>query len=218
MTDKKSIVFIVIATLLAVVALGVAITSVKNTSDLRGVIEELGNNLGAIGTRFPNGLSTDATAPSAGLVRTTTLTTTGTTTLGESVDGLVVGGTISTAATGTVRTVYTNSTGPKMCDSSTGYLLVRSNGTFAPALVWSLGTSTSAANASTNLVASSTVATSTSGTITEGLIATADRLFRLGAGETITAIFADTQSSVSSSTHFSSLSAEAGIWCQDLSI
>ena len=57
-------------------------------------------------------------------------TLTGTTTITQSVDGLVVGGTFSTAATGTVRTFYTNSTGPKFCDSNTAFLYVKNNGSF----------------------------------------------------------------------------------------
>lgn len=138
---------------------------------------------------------------------------TGTTTIAQSVDGLVVGGTISTAATGTVITLYTNSTGPKMCDASTGYLRVQNNGSFAPSLVWSLGTSTSAALASTNLVASSTVATTT----TTDIAPTAS-LFRLAQGETLTVIFGDITNTEASSTYLGNWSAEAGIWCQDLSI
>lgn len=46
------------------------------------------------GTRYPNGLSTDTTSPSAGEVRTTTLTVTGASTLGTSgtaMNGLVAG-------------------------------------------------------------------------------------------------------------------------------
>jgi len=118
------------------------------------------SDLGATGTRFPNGISADSTSPSPGEVRGTTLTITATSSVNQSVDGMVVGGTISTAATGTVVTVYTNSTGPKVCDASTGYLFVNNNGSFAPSLIWSLGTSTTAV-ASTNLIASSTVATTT---------------------------------------------------------
>lgn len=179
-----------------------------------------GNNqpLGG-GTRFANGLSTDSTSPSAGEVRTTSLTVTaastftGTTTIAQSVDGLIVGGTFSTAATGTARTVYTNSTGPKMCDASTAYLLVQNNGSFAPSLVFSVGTSTSAAVATTNIVASSTVATTTT-----TLISPTASLFRLAQGETLVAIMGDITNTEASSTYFSRWSAETGIWCQDLSI
>lgn len=42
------------------------------------------NTFGATGTRFPNGLSTDSTSPSAGQMRTTTLLTTSTATIGSS--------------------------------------------------------------------------------------------------------------------------------------
>ena len=142
-----------------------------------------------------------------------TLSVTGTSTQTQSVDGLVVGGTIPTTATGTVRTVYTNSTGPKLCDSTTAYLYLKNNGSFAPSLIWSMGTSTSAAAAATNLVASSTVATTTT-----TLINPADRLFLLDNGETITAIFGDYMKEGASSTYFSRWSAEAGVRCQDVSI
>lgn len=139
-------------------------------------------------------------------------TLTGTTTITQSVDGLVVGGTISTAATGTVRTVYTNTTGPKMCDGGTGYLYVKNNGSFAPSLVWSLGTSTSAV-ASTNLVASTTIATTTT-----TVLATANSKFLLAQSDVLTAIIGDITNTSASSTYFSNWSAEAGVWCQDISI
>ena len=194
---------------LAYIAIGLGIVAI--------VIAVVGGNdtqqpIGG-GTRFVNGLSTDSTAPNAGQVRGTTLTITATTTLSDSVDGLVVGGTISTAATGTVRTVYTNSTGPKLCDSTTAYLYLKNNGSFAPSLIWSMGTSTSAAAAATNLVASSTVATPTT-----TLINPVAHLFLLDNGETITAIFGDITNTLASSTYFSRWSAEAGVRCQDVSI
>lgn len=153
--------------------------------------------------------------PPAGGVSLTvdgTSTLTGTTTITQSVDGLVVGGTISTAATGTVRTVYTNNTGPKFCDSHTAFLYVKNNGSFAPSLVWSLGTSTTAV-ASTNLVASSTIATTTS-----TLVVPTASSFILGSGDVLTAIFGDITNTEASSTYFSRWTAEAGVWCQDISI
>lgn len=54
------------------------------------------DDLGA-GTRFPNGISADSTAPSAGQVRGTTLLTTGNVTLGDGGDSV----TIATAANAT---------------------------------------------------------------------------------------------------------------------
>lgn len=171
------------------------------------------------GTRYPNGISADSTAPSSGQVRGTSLTITaastltGTTTITQSVDGLVVGGTISTSATNTAVTVYTNSTGPKMCDSDTSYLHIKNNGSFAPSLVWSLGTSTSSAVPTTNLVSSSTVATTTTTTVQP-----AESLFLLDSGETLVAIFNDYMTTGASSTYFTNWSAEAGVWCQDISI
>src|SRR3990167_2213369 len=57
----------------------------------------------------------DSLELSENLTVTASSTFTGTTTVVRSLDGLVVGGTISTAATGTVRTLFTNTTGPKAC-------------------------------------------------------------------------------------------------------
>jgi hypothetical protein len=45
------------------------------------VSNESSQSLGATGTRFPNGISTNSTSPSAGQVRSTTLTVTGASTL-----------------------------------------------------------------------------------------------------------------------------------------
>ena len=168
---------------------------------------------GAAGSRFPHGISTDATLPSAnGEVRTTSLVVTATSTLTTSPDGFVVGGTISTAATNTPRTVYTNTTGPKFCDASTAFLYINNNGSFSPAVRWSLGTSTSAIY-SNNLVASSTVATST-----DTLIVPLVSSFILAQGDVLTATEDDANNANASTTYFSNMTAEAGVWCQSLSI
>lgn len=140
------------------------------------------------------------------------LTVSATTTLAKSFDGFVVGGTISTAATGTVRTIYENTTGPKLCDADTAFLYVKNNGSFSPITRWSVGTSTTAA-ASTNLIASSTVATSTT-----AVIAPTPSVFRLAQGELITAIMDDNTNSNASSTYLGNISSEFGVWCQSLSI
>ncbi len=123
-----------------------------------------------------------------------------------------VGGTITLVATGTPITVYTNSTGPKLCDGAAGGLYVKNNGSFSPSLVWSLGTSTGT-GASTNLIASSTVASSSS-----SVIQTSDRGFILGQGESLTAIFGDITNTEASTTYYSRLSAEARLWCSEISI
>ena len=125
-----------------------------------------------------------------------------------------IGGTIPTTATGTVRTVYTNTTGPKMCDSHSAFLLVQNNGSFAPSLVWSIGSSTSAA-ASGNIIASSTIATTTTTVLPADAVAS---LWRLAEGSRITAIFGDITNASASSTNLSNWSAEFGITCQELSI
>src|SRR3990167_5299160 len=58
-------------------------------------------NLGATGTRFPNGLSADTTSPNVGQVRGTTLTVTGAATLSTSVIVSSTGDTITRLNTGT---------------------------------------------------------------------------------------------------------------------
>ncbi len=139
------------------------------------------------------------------------LTTTATTTITQSVDGEVTGGTFSTAATGTARTVYTNTTGPKYCDGDTAVLYVK-NSAFAPSVVFSIGTSTGT-TPTTNLVASTTVATSTT-----ALIKPTASSFMLQQGDSIVAIMADILNANASSTYFRNNSAEFGIWCYDVSI
>lgn len=141
------------------------------------------------------------------------LTATGTTTLTQSVDGLMIGGTMSTAATGTARTLYTNTTGPKVCDSSTGFLYVKNNGSFAPSVKFSFATSTGSVPG-TNLLASTTIATTTTAVVQ----AIDNTLFVLPDGASIIGIMADYNTTGASSTYFGNLSAEFSVWCQDVSI
>lgn len=166
-----------------------------------------------VGRRSTSLAGYDSTSFENPITLNSTLNAVGTTTISRSVDGLVVGGSIPVTATGTVRTVFTNTTGPKICDASTFYLYVKNNGSFSPALRYSLGTSTSAI-ASKNLVASSTVATSTSGY----LASSADTLFFLNQGDVMTAIIDDLGNTLASSTYFSNLAAEAGVWCNNVTI
>ena len=204
--------------ILALVIAGVAIFKGGEVKLTDEQLEKLANQvvLGG-GTRFVNGLSTDTTSPSAGEVRTTTLTVTATTTLTQSVDGLVIGGTISTAATGTLRTLFTNTTGPKVCDADIGHLVVRNNGSFSPLVRFSVGTSTSAVQA-TNLFASTSIATSTPGTTFFRSVAATASEFVLATGDVLTAMMDDGGDTQASSTNYSNLTAEFGVWCQDLSI
>lgn len=130
-------------------------------------IEEI--ELGS-GSRYPNGISTDSTSPSAGEVRTTTLTVTGASTLtststlqGEPLS-VVIGGNF-TMSTGTAKSVYTHSGVDYVCDGNDLVFSVTSTD-WAPSLSFALGTSTSATGYATGLVASTTVATTT-GAVTE---------------------------------------------------
>lgn len=144
---------------------------------------------------------------SGAVTMSSTLTNTGTTTVTTSNDGFVVGGTMSTAATGTVRTLYTNTTGPKICDADTAALYVKNNGSFAPSVRFSVGTSTSAVQ-STNLVASTTVATTTS-----AVVEPITSEFVLGQGNVITGMMDDNNLSTGSSTYYGNISAEFHLWC-----
>lgn len=162
------------------------------------------------------GINTEKDITTTGTVTGVAATFTGTatfatTTVTTSPDGFTVGGTISTAATGTVRTLYTNSTGPKLCDASTSFLYVNNNGSFSPSLVFSVGTSTTAI-ASTNLVASSTVATTTDQVVQP------TSAFVLAQGDLITAIMGDHNTTGASSTYFGNVAAEFSVWCQSVSI
>lgn len=184
-------------------------------SDIKGLISDLRGfmGLGEVETPILRGVTNyDSLTLGDDLIVGKTSTLTGTTTLTQSVDGLVIGGEVSTTATGTVVTIYTNSTGPKMCVADTGYVYAKSIG-FSPALVFSMGTTSATAIQSTNLIASTTLATTTT-TYLEPL----KSLFLLNNGELLTAIFDDTQASAASSTYYDNWDVEVGIWCQDVSI
>lgn len=127
---------------------------------------------GASGSRYPNGISADTTSPSAGEVRGTTLTITGTTTLQEVALGsrYTDSLTFTAGATTTPGGLFSiqNTGARKVCDyievdvptgSATGGRL----GTGHP-LTFNVSTSTSASawsNDAGNLIASTTPATST---------------------------------------------------------
>lgn len=208
MNSKLS--FGIIATLIAVIALGVAIFKGGTETIVREV-----SNLGG-GTRFINGLSTDSTSPSAGQVRTTTFLSTGTSTPTELL--FPIGGTITTSATGTALTLDANTTGPKLCFMGTSALSLRNRGTFSPSQVFSIGTSTSGIPTS-NIIASTTVATSTPGTSTFNTVsAIADTEFIYSDGDELMAIVGDITNNNASSTHMGNTTADFRILCSELEI
>lgn len=65
-------------------------------------------NVGASGSRFPNGLSTDSTSPSTGELRTTTLTTTGATTMGGDLTITTANSATSSVQVGCIDTFATS--------------------------------------------------------------------------------------------------------------
>lgn len=79
--------------------LGVALVAIVIAIGAYFFPQQVADLAGAIGTRFPNGLSADTTSPVAGQVRSTTLTTTGAATIGG----------LATLDAGQLRS-YTNST------------------------------------------------------------------------------------------------------------
>lgn len=199
MTTKDKVIggIAVLAVVLALVGLVGGNQSVSLSDEtISEIVAAVNRNLGASGTRLPNGVSADTTSPVEGEVRGTTLVITATTTLGRSYDGFTAGGDApATIATGTVYTLYTHVGGPAVCDASEAALLFDSSG-FSPGLVASIGTSTTAVS-STNLLASTTIATTT-----DTLVAPNQSLWILQPGQVITAIFGDNISNASS-TYFS---------------
>ena len=203
--DKNKIA-IVIATLALVLALGVAIF--KGGTETRTIVEK---------ERTLAGVSNlDSLTLGDDLVVDKTSTLTGSTTPTQLL--FPIGGTISTAATGTARTVNANTTGPKLCFAGSAALSLRNTGTFSPSLVFSVGTSTSAV-ATRNLIASSTVATSTPGTSTFNTVsAIADSEFIYANGDELMAIIGDITNTEASTTHMTNLTADFRILCSEIAI
>lgn len=129
-----------------------------------------------------------------------------------------VGSSISTVATGTPRTVYANTTGPKLCFESSAALAVRNRGNFSPSLVFSIGTS-SASVTTTNLISSSTVSTSTPGTSFFRMVPSGDTdAFILENGDEIMGIIGDITNTEASSTNMTNLTADFRVLCSELEI
>ena len=169
--------------------------------------------LGASGTRFPNGISADTTSPIAGEVRGTSSTITATSTVGSSPDGFILWDDYTISTTTPVRATLTNNGSPLMCDGDTLAVYSDAQAAFIPSYYFVIGTSTSAAY-SANLVASTTVATSTSATASDAIQSPATTWpFLLPSGSSITLSVGDTQSTVSSSTYYSSWAGELSVHC-----
>jgi len=210
MNDKK--ISIIIATLAIVLAIGVAISVGSISGGLNGIanaIGEFGPNVGASGTRFPNGLSTTSTSPSAGEVRTSTLTVTGTSTIASSPDGVVLWGGVTTVATTSAVSAYvTNSGSPLMCDGDSLGIWFNSTA-FSPSLVFSVGEASNiTAFSDAGITASTTVATSTD-TVTAG----ASAPFILESGNSIKLSLGDITNTNASSTYYGNWDIEFAIHC-----
>lgn len=134
--DKKNIIIGIIA---LVIVAGLSIISVKAaerfspvtinnvenlTMNVEGSVDDMGDMLGASGTRFPHGISADSTSPSAGEVRGTTLNITGATALSSTltVSGeiqaqrIVEGGSVANASS--TLTDPLTLTAAQVCDNS----------------------------------------------------------------------------------------------------
>ena len=171
------------------------------------------------GTRYPYGLSTDSTLPSAGEVRTTTLTVTGASTLtgtttqaGFSYDGFIAYAGF-TMATGTAKAVFTNTSGVNMM-CGTGNLYFDGT-TYAPAIVVGVGVSSSATGYSVSLLASTTIATTTDTFIMASSTAALGGSggFRLATGSSIVGALSDADGAMSSSTNYSNWDVEMAFPC-----
>jgi len=129
-------------------------------------------------------------------------------TIDQSVDGFVAWDDF-TIATGTAAAVYTNATnktGKMMCDGASGMVFLTANGTFAPSLTFSLGTSTAATyqTSGANLIASTTLATSTTAYDRVVAFKTVSRFpFELSSGESIVGQLFDGTTGVASTTYLS---------------
>jgi len=173
-----------------------------------------GPDLGA-GSRFPNGISTDSTSPSAGQVRTSTFTSTGNATVSGiftavgSYDGFIAGGGVAPASVATTApiTIYTHSGTDAICDASSA-VFYGDGTTFAPSLTFDVGTTSTSGGTADNLIASSTLATTTD------LVAPADNadLFILTADDEITVTFGD-QWATASTTYWANWDVEFGVEC-----
>jgi hypothetical protein len=181
---------IIIGLFIAVLAGGGDTIIVPSDDKSAGQTRISGMNIGADGLNV-SGSSTFATT-----------TTTG------SYDGFMAGGSFDVSATNTVRTLYTHSGGPAICDNHVGALVADSTG-FSPSLVMSVGTSTSAI-ASTNLIASTTIATTTDTFVPNGTVTS---LFRLNAGDVITGIAGDITNTNASSTYYGNWDVEYQVSC-----
>lgn len=166
-----------------------------------------GGGYTALPTWFGNGLSA-GTSEQFSIASNGSLTTTGTTTVAASYDGYGVYDDFTVTATGTAKAVYTNTYGPAVCTGADGIVWADATG-FAPSLVFSLGTSTSATGYSTNLLASTTVATST-----DTLIRLTNHAFILGAGESIVGAISDITNALASTTHMSNWSVQFSVKCR----
>lgn len=92
-------------------------------------------NLGASGTRFPNGISADTTSPTMGQVRGTTFTATGDSTFGGGINGINVTTTntaTSSLIVGCVQSYATSTASPIRLSATT----TASGGTIA---LWVFG-------------------------------------------------------------------------------
>ena len=199
--NKDILKITIIAALIGAVVVVIGLVGFSNQSNL---------NLGSTGTRFPNGLSVDSTSPNAGQIRGTTLDITATSSIAKSFDGFVAWDNL-TMATGTAKAVYTNTAGDMWCNGANGGVLFDNTTAHqAPALQFSMGTSTSATGYSTNLLASTTVATTSDQII--GITYTANWLLK--SGESIVGALSDTQGTNSSSTNYGNWTAEFGFFCR----
>jgi hypothetical protein len=128
-------------------------------------------------------------------------------------DGEAGAGAAFTMATGTTKWIWTNANTDKadaLCRGASSAIYATSTPGFAPAIVFSLGTSTSATGYATNLLASTTVASSTVGRVIP-LTYTSDFVVRYN--ESIVGALSDANGGVSSSTAYTATTIRPQISC-----
>ena len=195
--NKKTLIGAVIVVAVAVI-LGFAFYSLSRQTSGRG------------GTSNADAISLDSS-----LTVGTTASITGTTTIGTLPATFSLNGTYK-MSTGTPTTLFTNSKFDSMyCSSASGQVYATTttagiaSNNFAPSIVVSLGTSTSATGYSTTLLASTTIATTTPTVLT-----TVSSRFLLRNGESLVGTLSDFNTTGASSTYYGNWAIKAnGIFC-----
>jgi hypothetical protein len=200
--------FGIIATLIAVCALGVAIFLV---SSVTGAINNIASS---IEQSVPNSqhVGADGDTNLTNLVLEGNLTVQGTSTVAHSPDGFMLWDDFTVGTTTPVRAALTNSGSPLMCDEDSLYVYADAKAAFAPSFKFAVGLATAATSYAADIIASTTVATTTD--TTTG--ATTPVPVLLASGSSFTLSVGDYVAAIASSTYYGNWSGQFGIFCWTL--